>query len=61
MMIRSLILPLLGVGTAILKQVPVVEGSVSPSEFGKWWKDSQKLLETLNDYQALWIKVHNCV
>ena len=35
--------------------------SHSPSEFGNYWKDSQIIMETLNEYQALWIKVHNCV
>ena len=45
----------------IIQQVQYVDAGTSPSEVGKWWKDSQIIMETLKDYQALWIKVHNCV
>lgn len=35
--------------------------AISPSEFSKYWSDPEKIVANLDDYQALWIQVHNCV
>ena len=35
--------------------------TLSANEMAKYWIDAGDVLEQLDDYQALWIKVHGCV
>jgi len=36
--------------------------ALSPDFVRKYWlKDSSQIIEELDNYQALWIKVHGCV
>lgn len=35
--------------------------TLSANELSKYWIDARDVLENLDDYQALWIKVHGCV
>ena len=34
---------------------------LSANTLAKYYTDARDVLENLNDYQALWIKVHGCV
>lgn len=49
----------------ILLQVVVViqaeRGTLSANVLSKYWIDARDVLEELDNYQALWIKVHGCV
>jgi hypothetical protein len=35
--------------------------TLSANEMSKYWIDSGDVLDKLDDYQALWVKVHGCV
>ena len=35
--------------------------SVSANVLSKYWNDARDVLEDLDSYQALWIKIHGCV
>lgn len=35
--------------------------TLSANELSKYWIDARDVLENLDDYQALWIKIHGCV
>ena len=37
------------------------DNTLSAQTLTKYWTDARDVLENLNDYQALWIKVHGCV
>lgn len=35
--------------------------TVSANDLSKYWIDARDVMENLDDYQALWIKIHGCV
>lgn len=35
--------------------------TVSANDLSKYWIDALDVLSNLDDYQALWIKIHGCV
>jgi hypothetical protein len=35
--------------------------TVSANQLSKYWIDARDVLEDLDQYQALWIKIHGCV
>lgn len=35
--------------------------TLSANTLSKYWIDARDVLENLDDYQALWIKIHGCV
>lgn len=35
--------------------------TVSVNELSKYWIDARDVLDDLDQYQALWIKIHGCV
>lgn len=35
--------------------------TLSANTLSKYYTDARDVLDNLNDYQALWIKVHGCV
>lgn len=35
--------------------------TLSANVLSKYWIDARDVLEELDDYQALWIKIHGCV
>lgn len=38
-----------------------VNASVSVTEINRYWTDASSILNSLDQYQALWVKFHNCV
>ena len=50
---------LLCVGPAMVSATSA--NTLSAQTLTKYWTDARDVLENLNDYQALWIKVHGCV
>merc|ERR1719223_1528283 len=44
-------------GTVLLQ----TEAAVSANKINKFWTDAQEILDNLDQYQALWVKFHNCV
>ena len=56
----------LAVATAMLLFIaPVLvsadRDTLSANTLSKYWIDARDVMENLDDYQALWIKVHGCV
>ena len=45
----------------LLSEGECTRDAISPAEFRKYWSDPAQIVQNLDDYQALWIKVHNCV
>ena len=37
------------------------QNTLSANDLSKYWIDARDVLENLDDYQALWIKIHGCV
>lgn len=37
------------------------EATVSASKIDRYWTDAQDILDNVDDYQALWVRFHNCV
>jgi hypothetical protein len=37
------------------------DSTVSANALSKYWIDARDVLEDLDQYQALWVKVHGCV
>ena len=35
--------------------------TVSANQLSKYWIDARDVVEDLDQYQALWIKIHGCV
>ena len=35
--------------------------AISATDLSKYWIDARDVLEDLDQYQALWIKIHGCV
>ena len=38
-----------------------VDASASASDINRYWTDAGAILNSLDHYQALWVKFHNCV
>jgi hypothetical protein len=43
------------------KSVQADRNTLSANVLSKYWIDARDVLEELDNYQALWIKVHGCV
>eukprot|EP00957_Ditylum_brightwellii_P169558 12905721-Ditylum_brightwellii.AAC.1 len=39
----------------------VARSALSANQLSKYWTDARDVLENLDQYQALWVKVHGCV
>lgn len=39
----------------------LISAEVSANDLSKYWIDARDVLEDLDNYQALWIKIHGCV
>ena len=37
------------------------EAAVSANKIDRYWTDAQTILKNVDQYQALWVKFHNCV
>ena len=46
---------------AAVAQVCGARDTLSANVLAKYWIDARDVLEDLDNYQALWIKVHGCV
>lgn len=56
----------LAISTALLLfiaplMVAADRDTLSANTLSKYWIDARDVLENLDDYQALWIKIHGCV
>ena len=46
---------------ALLSVVTTTEAAVSANKVNRYWTDAQDILNNVDQYQALWVKFHNCV
>jgi len=46
---------------ALLLSGSAVEATVSANKIDRYWTDAQDILDNVDQYQALWVKFHNCV
>lgn len=58
--VSTVLLLLLFVATAPLLLVSA-KNTLSANDLSKYWIDARDVLEDLDQYQALWIKIHGCV
>jgi hypothetical protein len=45
----------------LLVSLPFSEATISASEVNRYWTDANEILTNLDQYQALWVRFHNCV
>jgi outer membrane biogenesis lipoprotein LolB len=45
----------------LLYSASTAEATVSASQINRYWTDANEILDDLDNYQALWVKFHNCV
>eukprot|EP00980_Cylindrotheca_fusiformis_P002052 scaffold451_cov121-Cylindrotheca_fusiformis.AAC.8 len=49
------------IATAIWLFCRESEATISASEVNRYWTDANEILTNLDQYQALWVRFHNCV
>lgn len=52
---------IVGATVALLSGGNAAEATVSANKVDRYWTDAQDILENVDQYQALWVKFHNCV
>jgi len=52
---------IVGATVALLSGSNTAEATVSANKVDRYWTDAQDILENVGQYQALWVKFHNCV
>jgi hypothetical protein len=45
----------------LLLSLPISEATISASEVNRYWTDANEIMVNLDQYQALWVRFHNCV